>query len=74
MGANTFARVVGAALLSCLLVPSSWPGSPPGVPQPVRAPEGAPNVLLVMTDDVGFAAASTFGGPIPTPNLDRLAA
>jgi arylsulfatase len=31
-------------------------------------------VLLVMTDDVGFGASSTFGGPIPTPNLDRLAA
>ena len=43
---------------------------------PVRAvaPTGAPNVVLVMTDDVGFGATSTFGGPIPTPNLDRLAA
>ena len=40
---------------------------------PVAAPAGAPNILLVLTDDVGFAAASTFGGPIPTPNLDRLA-
>ena len=39
-----------------------------------RAPAGAPNVILVLTDDVGFAAASTFGGPIPTPYLDRLAA
>jgi arylsulfatase A-like enzyme len=43
-------------------------------PTPIKAPEGAPNILLVMTDDVGFSAASTFGGPIPTPNLDRLAA
>ena len=42
--------------------------------RPVRAPEGAPNVLIVMTDDVGFGATSTFGGPIPTPNLDQLAA
>ncbi len=42
-------------------------------PTPVTAPAGAPNILLVMTDDVGFAAASTFGGPVPTPNLDRLA-
>ena len=39
----------------------------------VKAPAGAPHILLVMTDDVGFSAASTFGGPIPTPNLDRLA-
>jgi arylsulfatase len=43
-------------------------------PQPVKAPAGAPNVLLVLTDDVGFAASSTFGGAIPTPTLDQLAA
>src|SRR5262249_12680101 len=42
-------------------------------PKSVAAPEGAPNVLLIMTDDTGFGAASTFGGPIPTPTLDRLA-
>lgn len=44
------------------------------MPQRVNAPEGAPNILLVMTDDVGFGATSTFGGPIPTSNLDALAA
>ena len=43
-------------------------------PSPLHAPDGAPNILLVMTDDVGFASASTFGGPVPTPTLDRLAA
>ncbi len=37
-------------------------------------PDGAPNILLIMTDDVGFAAPSTFGGVIPTPTLDRIAA
>lgn len=42
-------------------------------PQQPTAPAGAPNVLLVMTDDVGFSASSTFGGPIPTPNLDSVA-
>jgi arylsulfatase len=47
--------------------------STPAWPKPVVAPAGAPNVLLIMTDDVGFGAAGTFGGPIPTPNLDRLA-
>jgi arylsulfatase len=41
--------------------------------RPARAPEGAPNVLLILTDDVGFAAASTFGGAVPTPHLDALA-
>lgn len=43
-------------------------------PQEVTAPKGAPNVLLIMTDDVGFGASSTFGGPIETKTFDRLAA
>ena len=42
-------------------------------PKEVKAPKGAPNVLLILTDDVGFGATSTFGGPIPTPTFDRLA-
>jgi len=40
----------------------------------VKAPAGAPNVVIVLIDDVGFGATSTFGGPIQTPTLDRLAA
>jgi arylsulfatase len=47
--------------------------STPDFPKPVTAPKGAPNILLILTDDVGFGASSTFGGPIPTPTLDRLA-
>ena len=47
--------------------------SKPDFPKEVYAPKGAPNVLLIMTDDVGFGASSPFGGPIPTPTLDRLA-
>jgi arylsulfatase len=42
-------------------------------PKPVQAPKGAPNVVLILLDDVGFGASSTFGGPINTPTLDRLA-
>ncbi|MDX2378276.1 MAG: arylsulfatase [Acidimicrobiia bacterium] len=38
------------------------------------APDGAPNVLVVLLDDVGFGTCSTFGGPIPTPGVDRVAA
>lgn len=38
-----------------------------------RAPAGAPNVVVVLLDDVGFGAAATFGGPAPTPTLDALA-
>jgi arylsulfatase A-like enzyme len=42
-------------------------------PPRVVPPKGAPNVLLIMTDDVGFGAPGTFGGVIPTPALDRVA-
>jgi arylsulfatase A-like enzyme len=45
----------------------------PDFPKGVEAPKGAPNILLIMTDDVGFGASSTFGGPIQTPTLQRLA-
>src|SRR5690606_34272897 len=47
--------------------------STPDFPKGVTAPHGAPNVLLIITDDVGFGASSTFGGPIETPNFQRLA-
>ena len=43
-------------------------------PPRVVPPKGAPNVLLIMTDDQGFGAPSTFGGVIPTPTMDRIAA
>jgi arylsulfatase len=42
-------------------------------PPMVVPPEGAPNVLIIMTDDVGFAASEVFGGPVPTPAFNRLA-
>jgi arylsulfatase A-like enzyme len=42
--------------------------------EPLRPPDGAPNVLVVLIDDVGFGASSAFGGPCKTPNAERLAA
>jgi len=48
--------------------------SSPYWPPRVVPPKAAPNVLLIMTDDTGFGVSSTFGGVIPTPNLDRIAA
>jgi len=48
--------------------------SKPWWPPRVVPPKGAPNILLILTDDVGFSAPSTFGGVIPTPSLDRIAA
>src|ERR1700761_2287262 len=47
--------------------------TPYSVP-PINAPAGAPNVLLVLLDDQGYGQSGTFGGLIPTPTLDRLAA
>ena len=47
--------------------------STPWWPPRVVPPKGAPNVLLIMTDDQGFGAPGTFGGVIPTPAMDRIA-
>lgn len=47
--------------------------STPWWPPRVVPPKGAPNVLLIMTDDQGYGVPSTFGGVIPTPALDRVA-
>src|SRR5262245_27246378 len=72
-----------AALLSDILplpepkftgqIGSSYTDSKPDVISLPMAPEGAPNVLLVLLDDVGFGQTSTFGGPVNTPTLQRLA-
>ena len=48
--------------------------STPWWPEPVRAPEGAPNVVFVVLDDVGFADLGCYGSEIETPSMDRLAA
>ncbi|MGB3684736.1 MAG: arylsulfatase [Ornithinimicrobium sp.] len=42
--------------------------------EPLRPPQGSPNVLIVLLDDVGFGASSAFGGPCETPHAERLAA
>jgi arylsulfatase A-like enzyme len=39
----------------------------------VKAPKGAPNVIVILIDDQGFGATNTFGGPVATPNMDKLA-
>jgi arylsulfatase len=50
------------------------PAAPPAPAYQVKAPAHAPNVVVILLDDVGFGAASTFGGPVPTPALQALAA
>ena len=47
--------------------------SKPWWPPTIVPPKGAPNVLLIMTDDQGYGVSGTFGGVIPTPALDRVA-
>jgi arylsulfatase A-like enzyme len=42
--------------------------------EPPKAPDGAPSVVYIVLDDVGFSAMSGYGGPIPTPNIDRISA
>lgn len=42
-------------------------------PFEIKAPAGAPNVVIVLIDDLGFGATGTFGGPIPTPTMEKLA-
>jgi arylsulfatase A-like enzyme len=42
--------------------------------EPPKAPDAAPSVVYIVLDDVGFSAMSCYGGPIPTPNIDKIAA
>src|SRR4029077_9719012 len=49
-------------------------GSVASFTQPIKAPEGAPNILLVLIDDAGFGNPAAFGGPVATPTFDKLAA
>ena len=42
--------------------------------EPPKAPDGAPNVVYIVLDDVGFSAMDCYGGPIETPNIDPIAA
>jgi arylsulfatase A-like enzyme len=51
----------------------TYKDSTPSYPPPLKAAKGSPNVLLILLDDVGFGMCSTFGGPVPTPNMDKLA-
>src|SRR5213596_1428933 len=55
------------------VIKESIKDSKPYWPPRVVAPKGAPNILLVMTDDQGYGISSTFGGVIPTPAMDRVA-
>jgi arylsulfatase len=51
----------------------TYKDSKPGAMTLAKAPAGAPNILIILIDDSGFGQWGTFGGQVPTPNLDRLA-
>jgi arylsulfatase A-like enzyme len=55
------------------VIKQSAADSKPYWPPTVVPPKGAPNVLLIMTDDQGYGVSGTFGGVIPTPSMDRIA-
>ena len=55
------------------VIRESYKDSKPWWPPRVVPPRGAPNILLIMTDDQGYGVSGTFGGAIPTPALDRIA-
>lgn len=62
------------AIVPMMAAPVAGQSAPPtsslaAYPAQPKAPADAPNVLIIMTDDVGFAASSTFGGPINTPTF-----
>jgi arylsulfatase len=77
------ASAKGGASLSPILPPPDAPfdgiigrtykdSTPSKIPV-IKAPAGAPNVLVILIDDCGFGQWSTFGGQVPTPNLEKLA-
>ncbi|MEM1428990.1 MAG: arylsulfatase [Pseudomonadota bacterium] len=55
------------------VIEPTFEGSRQDYPQPVAAPDGAPNIVLILIDDLGFGQPGTFGGPVPTPAMDALA-
>ena len=64
LAAHPFTGVIGKTYKESK---EAWPPLP-------TAPAGAPNIVVILLDDVGFGQTGTFGGPVPTPELDKLAA
>jgi arylsulfatase len=79
----TAGTVLGGSLLGCIAqarnaefkgkIAKKYEDSKEWWPEPITPPKGAPNVIIFLLDDVGFAQIGCFGGLIDTPNIDRLA-
>ena len=63
---------LGAAMIPIATMAVSSPV--PAWPLPAKPPAGAPNVVIILLDDVGYATTDLFGGPVKTPVLDQFAA
>ncbi|WP_417700315.1 arylsulfatase [Pseudophaeobacter sp.] len=55
------------------VITETFEGSTQDYPQPVKPPQEAPNIIVVLIDDLGYGQPGTFGGPVPTPAMDALA-
>ncbi len=68
-----FAAAVAATASLSATAPADYRSATPVWPQPTRPPAGAPNVLVIMWDDIGFGQFGCYGSSLATPNIDRLA-
>lgn len=73
MGVSAVALATAATIMAAAPVFSAQAASAPTEEYQRKAPANAPNIVLVLLDDVGFGAAGTFGGPVATPALNELA-
>lgn len=69
----SFAAIAISLVLAPEIASAREKSAAPATPLQRQAPAGAPNVVVILLDDVGFAASSTFGGPVATPVIDALA-
>lgn len=67
--------MLGLATICGALLANNGAAESTNAPWPpvTKAPEGAPNIVLVLLDDTGYGYSSVFGGPVPTPNIDKVA-
>lgn len=72
VGIALIAGILGGAPSAAIAQDAPAPTPWKYYPAQPEAPRGAPNILLIMTDDIGFSASASFGGAIPTPTFDEL--